>query len=632
MDAISQAIFERTYSRKKPNGQNETWEETVDRVVRGNTRMDNTCTDYKREELRKSLLGMDILPGGRHLWATGAEGKEFISNCYATGWSQGWIEHYRFMFLRLMEGGGVGSNYSNALMRLPPKLSAPIVHAVCHHMHPDYKQIAGVENIGNLPNCGIVRVGDSRSGWAYALEQLLLAAESSNPIHIAFDYGTVRPRGSDIAGSGGKASGPAALHQIFLDIATAIRENKPDSIMAMLISHAIAKGVMAGNSRRSAQIAVKDWRDSDAMDFINFKRNHPEVYTINLSLATDQRFYLAQDMVKAVAEGMYTVGDPGICTWPTVCDGETQPIFSPNPCGELYLPEFGSCCLASVNLNTEREDIENLFRIATRFLIRATMFKAQDSKTQSVIDLQRRIGVGFTGLADFMAKRGIAYDNTRALRPYLNKWRNAVAIAADVYCDKLGISHPIKVTCVPPCGTMSKLAGCSEGMQPHLYDYFIRRVIFDNDNDTLARLREEGYYIEKSTCAAHSSVVEFPCKAKILDTVESIVTAEDLSIEQQLELQAEVQATYADNSISYTVNFNPDKYSVDDIARAIHDYGPRLKGTTMLPTCNGQFSQMPYERITKAEYERMAEAVGHRADTAHADCKGGSCQARPFSD
>ena len=65
-------VYRRTYSRRKPNGTPETWDDTVARVVTGNLALvpdEHHLTD-EAERLTDLLSNFEMVPGGRHLWVT----------------------------------------------------------------------------------------------------------------------------------------------------------------------------------------------------------------------------------------------------------------------------------------------------------------------------------------------------------------------------------------------------------------------------------------------------------------------------------------------------------------------------------------------------------------------------------
>ncbi len=81
-------VYDRTYSRTKPNGEKETWEETVERVVDGNLALGDKRheLDDERDLLINLMRDFKILPAGRHLWASGVKGRQYLFNCHVSGW------------------------------------------------------------------------------------------------------------------------------------------------------------------------------------------------------------------------------------------------------------------------------------------------------------------------------------------------------------------------------------------------------------------------------------------------------------------------------------------------------------------------------------------------------------------
>jgi ribonucleotide reductase alpha subunit len=81
-------VYERTYQRVKADGTRETWVETVRRVVKGNLSLvqPERIAPGEEEELYDLIYNFRAIPGGRHLWMSGVEGRQFLFNCYVSGW------------------------------------------------------------------------------------------------------------------------------------------------------------------------------------------------------------------------------------------------------------------------------------------------------------------------------------------------------------------------------------------------------------------------------------------------------------------------------------------------------------------------------------------------------------------
>jgi len=76
-------------------------------------------------------------------------------------------------------------------------------------------------------------------------------------------------------------------------------------------------------------------------------------------------------------------------------------------------------------------------------------------------------------------------------------------------------------------------------------------------------------------------------------------------MEDQLHLSALMQAHWADNQVSSTISFHKD----EDVAGALKRYETKLKGISFLPWGDGGYKQMPYETITKEEYEKRKQSI-----------------------
>jgi ribonucleoside-triphosphate reductase len=351
-----QTVYERTYSRTKPNGEKEVWEDTINRVAHGNLALVHgddemewpieACNEYV--ELTHAMRNFRILPAGRHLWASGVKGRQYLMNCWTAGWSDRFSEHFEFTFLRLMEGGGVGANYSS---RFLAGYGAPRreldVHIVCDPAHPDYQDMLDAGHLSEEYDSewdGAFEVEDSREGWASALVDLLdTFMDDGTVLHRGrvFDVSRVRPSGSRLKTFGGTASGPtpfaAMMHEVCrvmneasvnavprrvvmgLDPAgdwqdvgyttqpiivhhtTGVETTTIDPIghltpmQAMEIDHAIAECVVSGGNRRSARMSIVRWDDPFIHEFINCKADSGKHWTTNISVEVDEAFFLDLD-------------------------------------------------------------------------------------------------------------------------------------------------------------------------------------------------------------------------------------------------------------------------------------------------------------------------------------------------
>lgn len=675
-------VYERTYSRTHPDGSKEIWPETVRRVVKGNIGLvpESKIAEGELADLGFLMEDFAILPAGRHLWASGVKGRQFLFNCWHSGWGDTISSHFRFTFLRLMEGGGVGATYSTKVTdKYGPVKQGIDVHIVCDAEHQDHEALknAGLLSSRFSPDYqgSFFEVEDSREGWADAMVDLLESAwdETDSPVRV-YDVSRVRPAGARLKTFGGHSSGPEPLARMLVEIGQVLRDLAPafddielhgqtlslplDPIAAMEIDHAIAQCVVAGGNRRSARMSIMPWDDPYIFEFIGCKADTGDHWTTNISVQIDNEFVYqlgkmddnrAKRVLAAVAEGMHANGEPGLWDKDASNVGEVDEVSSTNPCGEIPLPEWGACVLGHVNLEAfapkkpgDRFDLNGAVKAAqlmTRFLIRATFGDIQDDKARAVMDRDRRIGVGLLGFQAAFAKMGVRYSEIpKHPTSYyiLRNIRKAVEAEARRYAFQLRIPVPIKVTTVAPTGTVAKLPGTTEGIHPIFSRYFIRRIRFSTlDPAQAARLeeyREQGYLVEPCQYAANTMVVEIPTRERLVDEVaelgydpdEVVESADELTLDQMLAVQAMVQEEWADNAVSFTANIDPATYSAQDIEAALRKYLGRVKGSTIFPDASRP--QSPYERISKADFDLyQATQVGEGVDD---ECATGACPVR----
>ena len=107
--------------------------------------------------------------------------------------------------------------------------------------------------------------------------------------------------------------------------------------------------------------------------------------------------------------------------------GYCEQIESTNPCGEQPLPDYGCCCLGSIDLTrfvqdpftpaarVDGEGLAQVVRVAVRMLdnvLDLTYWPLPQQREEA--KAKRRIGLGFTGLGDALIMLGLRYDSEPA--------------------------------------------------------------------------------------------------------------------------------------------------------------------------------------------------------------------------
>jgi ribonucleoside-triphosphate reductase len=675
-----QLVYERTYSRTLADGSKETWPDTVRRVARGNLALVHgpdmeSWPQAARDEHDELVAFMDVfavIPAGRHLWATGVKGRQYLFNCHVAPWGERLSRHFEFTFMRLMEGGGVGGNYSSKYLRPygSPRRELK-VHVVCDPAHQDYEEMRAAGLLSEEYNsdwAGAFEVEDSREGWSDALVDLIDTFMTDDEVRHAdrvYDVSRVRCKGSRLKTFGGTASGPGPFARMMIEIGRILSASKGEHITpteAMEIDHAVAECVVSGGVRRSARMAICSWDDPFIDDFLACKADGSKHWTTNISVEIDQRFIQALNEVtdgrhaeavrvhhQAVA-GMLLNGEPGYWNSSYSNEGEVNEVIATNPCGEIALPPTGACVLGHVNLDhfapkekggrVDREGLERAHQLMTRFLIRATYGDMTDDEQRHVMHTERRIGVGHLGVQGFLAKQGIRYSDAPHrydVRNLLNDLYDVVRDEAREYAFALRVPEPVKVSTVAPTGSIAKMPGVTEGIHTIYARFFKRRVRFSMVDPAQVKTVEDavrqGYEVEKCIYdqSGNTMVVTYPTKEKLVAEVEAlgydpaiVESADEIELNAMLAFQAMYQSEYADNAVSFTVNFPEGKYEVDEAAAIIQSWLPDLKGTTLMP--DGTRAQAPYERITAEEFARYE--VTSVEDSTDEDCSTGACPVR----
>jgi len=677
-------VFDRSYSRTKPDGTKENWFETTDRVIKGNLGLiygaPDTWNDSVKLEygmLKDMMDNFQIVPGGRHLWASGVPGRQFLFNCHVSHWNERITDHFDFTFMRLMEGGGVGTNYSTKYIDIydAPRRELK-VHIVCDPSHPDYEKMkdAGILSTEFSHEwAGAFQIGDTREGWSAAMCDLLETYFLEDVKHYDRVYNVtgVREEGRPLVSFGGTASGPLPLAIMLHEIAEIVNKRvstgeKLNPIDMMEIDHSLAMCVVSGGNRRSARMAMVAWDDPYIMDFINCKQDSGKHWTTNISVVIDDDFIRllnteglvslvqstkAKEVYKAAIKGMLTNGEPGFWNHSLSQHGEVAEVVCTNPCGEITLQEWEACILGHVNMDAFAPkptdpagtsfDLEGLIKahqLMTRFLIRASFGDKADVKQQDMVNQNRRIGVGHFGVQGFLNKLGIKFSQAPKHDFYpklLEQLYTTVRQEARDYSFQLRIPEPVKVTTVAPTGSIAKLVGASEGIHPIYAKYFIRRIRFSTINhpEKIQELMDQGYEYELDLVAANTLVFSFVTKDLLVEEVDAlgfnadkiVESADEISLEDMLAFQEMYQTHYVDNAVSFTVNVPENKYAVEQAMATLAKFLPNLKGTTIM--VDGTRPQAPYSRVSKEEYLSLTGPKSVE-DSTDEDCASGACPIR----
>ena len=257
----------RTYRRWLPEEQRrETFYERNQRVVDYNIGLagDKDPDIEKDRELMLEFMNEFLaFPSGRAMWVGGTKISDrhqaCTFNCSALAINRS--SAFLTVFELLMLGTGVGYRvFQKDIDKLPAIVFVPEIKFEEYIPTPARERLEETRSEELSDYILWVEVGDSRQGWIDALGELLrVTFENDSVEEIVFNVDSIRPMGERIYGFGGTASGPEALKGIIQDVHRVLEEcpgRKLRSIDCMDICDAIAKGVVAGSSRRSALICL----------------------------------------------------------------------------------------------------------------------------------------------------------------------------------------------------------------------------------------------------------------------------------------------------------------------------------------------------------------------------------------
>ena len=437
---------------------------------------------------------------------------------------------------------------------------------------------------------------------------------------IGFGLSSLRPKKDKISTTHGQACGPIAVMKLY------------SSVGATLTQGAFRLGAHMG------QLIVSH---PDIEEFIHCKDGDDTLQNFNISVQitdefmkavdNDDEFALvtprdtgdgpvnevvatinAKDLWNDIAESAWKTGDPGVVfvdrVWETSPNPQMGKIKTSNPCGEEFLENYGNCCLGSINLDLHINDgdfdwdlLEDTTRTAVRFLndvIEVNSFPLP--KLREVNLDTRRIGLGVMGWADALVRMKLSYDSEEALEladklgSFLNStaWDESARIAEergpfsqyeDSALKEWGMP-PVRnssVITIAPTGTISRIAGCSSGIEPHFAMAWWSNVLWTDHEGSSSRLLDAPASVTQSLESVLGSeeevkrileqIIEDPDNSdKIMGDhgLDAAIyrTAMKVSAEAHVKMQA-VWQKHVTNSVSKTINL-PNSATVQDVKDA----------------------------------------------------------------
>ena len=437
---------------------------------------------------------------------------------------------------------------------------------------------------------------------------------------IGFGFSKLRPRNDMIKTTHGHACGPIAVMKLY------------SAVGATLTQGAFRLGAHMGQLRDS---------HPDIREFITCKDDDDTLQNFNISVQITDAFMKAvrddadwplinprdegsgpsdevvetvraRDLWNEIAQSAWKTGDPGVVfmdrVWETAPNPQMGRIETSNPCGEEFLENYGNCCLGSINLDAHVSEgafdwpsLEETVRTSVRFLddvINVNTFPL--SKLREVNLATRRIGLGVMGWADALVRMNIPYDSQEGLKladelgGFIQRiaWDESANLARErgpfPEYDRSSLKErglpPVRnssIVTIAPTGTISRIAGCSSGIEPHFAIAWWSNVLWKDHDGSSSRLLDAPVSITESLRA------ELGSDARVRQVLEQITenaegaesilkdhglnpaiyrTSMAISPEAHVRMQAAWQK-HVTNSVSKTINL-PNSATVDDVREA----------------------------------------------------------------
>jgi ribonucleoside-triphosphate reductase len=629
----SEIVRLRTYAKVKPDGQRETWRETVTRWggyfrYRLGQRTGSVEAVEEMSRAVRAVFRREVMPSMRSLWAAGEviESNDIaLYNC-AFAPADSVAVFWESLYI-LMHGTGFGFSVEREFVDRLPVPEAP--------------------GTGALQPAHVVE--DSTEGWRAAVEAGVRAWFAGDD--LAFNFSRIRPAGSRLKTKGGEASGPEPLREYLSALCTAIqtaglerRRLTTQEVHDLLCTGAGA--VQVGGVRRSAMISFSD-RDDERL---RWAKHYPAATGLGVAIPH----------VRGQANNSWVLADPDGLAWEDF-DSEWQVlrtskagergIFAPgrlekkrgrrlraNPCVEIglswqdYAPavfgEDGALVSAEVegggqfcNLsNVILRPVDTLASALAKAEIAAfigtlqascTDFKGLRSGWTEVTRRDALLGVGLSGQADCPQ---IASSIAK-----LGMMAGAAVGANERWAEVLGIEPAAGVTCGKPDGNSSVFLGCSSGVHAHHAPHYLRRITVAAKSPICAVLREAGVPCipglkgQAEAIAAgtlrvegvNAWLFELPMGAPAGALVRADEGAVDLL--ERVEVINRGWLGEKGHNQSVTVNVRPDEW--DQVRDWVWEHRHGLGGVSFLPFDGGAYYGTPLTDLEREDYEARTAAL-----------------------
>lgn len=653
--AVADYIHFSKYAKHRPEWmRRELYPESVERVEEMHLRKFAALAEEDLVQIRQSfdlVREKRVLPSMRSMQFGGAAieaNNNRIYNCSFTLIDR--LEAFSQAMFLLLAGCGVGYSIQFDHVEKLPALGYIDMKMVKHHV-----------------------VDDTIEGWANALHALLTSYIDGH--HLELSYFQVRPAGTPLKTSGGRAPGHLKLKEA-LEHIRAVLHGAQGRKLRPVEAHRIlchsAEAVLSGGIRRSAMIALFSLEDSEMMYLKtgDWFPKEPWLQNANNSVAI-KRDEVREKMFKRIFQMTRQWGDPGFY----FC---ADYDYGTNPCGEIGLNPvltiteevlellvkrslrgketppvslgekrtgWAFCNLCEINA-AKFTCFEDFMAAAKAATIIGTLQASYTEMpylgwvSEVLAEREALLGIGMTGMLD-APNISLNPEMQRKVATQIQAWNVE-------WAGKLGIEPAARTTCVKPSGTTSlELGGVGSGHHAHHAKRYIRRVTADELEVVFQAFKTRN----PQMCVRKPDgkwVVEFPREAP-----DGAVLKENLGAIQFLDMIKSTQENWVlpgtarpdaspnlTHNVSNTVHVKPDEW--EDVAEYLWRNREFFTGVTLISdTSDKDYAFAPHEAITTeadearwnqlianyqpVDYANVLEAEDGTSFTAEGACMGGSC-------
>jgi len=590
------------YARWKEDGQRrETWGETVARYFdymaqHLKSKHKYVLPDELRGELETAVLNQDIMPSMRALMTAGPA----LDRCHVGGYNCSYVpvdspRAFDETMYILMCGTGVGFSVER---HHTEKL--PVVNEDMHSTDT------------------VIKVGDSRPGWAKSLRELISLLYAGQVPQ--WDTSEVRPAGARLKTFGGRASGPAPLEELFQFTVEMFKKASGRRLFPIECHDLMCKigeVVVVGGVRRSALISLSNLNDDQMRHAKSGQwwENEGQRALANNSVAYKGKPEMGTFMREWVSLYESKSGERGIFNRQAAqkqasLNGrrDAEQDFGCNPCSEIILRPYQFCNLSEVVVRESdtQQSLTEKVRLATilgTFQSTLTDFKYLRKIWKNNTEEERLLGVSLTGIMDNAMMSGKSAHLGMNISATLNALKEQAIETNAVMAEQLGISQSAAITCVKPSGTVSQLVDSASGIHARHNPYYIRTVRGDNKDPLTQFMVNVGIPAEPDVMKPDSTTVfSFPMKSPA-----GAVCRTDMGAIEQLELWLMYQRHWCEHKPSVTISVKEEEWM--DVGSWVYEHFDEVSGISFLPFSEHTYKQAPYQDCTKEEYGEMLKRM-----------------------